>query len=450
MHLQLRYLFLTKEVVIMNFYRLRDLGAESYNRLLRRSEIDISEYIHLAREVIERVRKEGDDALLYYTDKFDGVTLEKKQLRVSAKEIEDAYGALDARTRDTLEYAAANIRKFHREQLPPEMWMKEIDEGILAGEKVTPLPDVCLYVPRGKGSFPSVMLMLGIPAVVAGVPRVVTCTPPGKNGTIETATLAAAYIAGVKEVYRVGGMQAIAAVAYGTETIPRCSKVLGPGNAYVNAAKRLLYGVLDVGLPAGPSEAIILADEEADPYLIALDMLIEAEHGPDSASLLVTHSQKIAEEIPVLVDRLLTELPEEKRSFAERVFQNYGGIVLTESLDDSVRFVNDYAPEHLEVLAAEPFALLPRIKNAGEILLGPHTPITLCNFLLGPNAILPTGSFARTYSGISVHDFLKRSSFGYVTPAGFSRVQDAARHFAEVEGFAAHAMAVRKRYSREK
>jgi len=433
----------------VNIYCLTEMKPEAYNKLLQRSELDISVYTSLAREVIERVRGEGDDALLYYTAKFDGVTLEKKQLRVTAEEIEDAYRALDTKTRDTLEYAAANIRKFHREQLPPEMWMKEIDEGIMAGEKCTPLADVCLYVPRGKGSFPSVMLMLGIPAVVAGVPRVVTCTPPGENGKIETATLAAAHIAGVREIYRVGGIQAVAAVAYGTETVPRCCKLLGPGNAYVNAAKRLLYGVLDVGLPAGPSEAVILADEEADPYLVSLDMLIEAEHGPDSASLIVTHSRELAEQVPAVAERLLTELPAEKRAFAEKVFANYGGIVLTESLDDSIRFVNEYAPEHLEVLTAEPFALLPRIKNAGEILLGPCTPITLCNFLLGPNAILPTGSFARTYSGISVHDFLKRSSFGYVTPAGFSRVQDSARHFAEVEGFAAHALAVRKRFKGE-
>lgn len=433
----------------MKLYRLADLAPEEYSRLLRRSEIDIAQYAPLAREVIERVRLEGDSALLYFTEKFDGITLKKEQLRVTDKEIEDACNALDARTRDTLEYAAANIKKFHQEQLPQEMWMKEIDNGILAGEKITPLPDVCLYVPRGKGSFPSVMLMLGIPAVVAGVPRVAACTPPGKDGKVDAVTLAAARIAGVGEIYRVGGMQAVAAVAYGTETIPRCCKIVGPGNAYVNAAKRLLYGVLDVGLPAGPSEAIILADEFADPRLVSLDMLIEAEHGPDSASLLVTHSPELAEKARSAVQRLLQELPAEKRAFAEAVFNNYGGIVLTESLDESVRFVNDYAPEHLEVLTAEPFALLPQIKNAGEILLGPATPITLCNFLLGPNAILPTGSFARTYSGVSVHNFLKRSSFGYVTSEGFSRIRDAACHFAEIEGFAAHAMAVRRRFAKE-
>jgi histidinol dehydrogenase len=367
----------------MNIYRLADMEKDAYSRLLRRSEIDISEYTPLAREVMERVRRDGDQALLHYTEKFDGIILERDRLRVSEEEIESAYKALDTKTKDTLEYAATNIRKFHQAQMPQEIWMKEIDEGILAGEKTTPLNDVCLYVPRGKGSFPSIMLMLGIPAIVAGVPRVVVCTPPGDEGKIEDTTLAAAYIAGVKEIYRVGGMQAVAAVAYGTETVPRCCKVMGPGNAYVSAIKRLLYGVIDVGLPAGPSEAVILADKAADPRIVALDMLIEAEHGPDSASLLVTHSQDLVGQIPALVEDNLKELPAQRRSFIEQVFQNYGGIVLTESLDESVDFVNDYAPEHLEVLTADPFALLTRLNNAGEILLGSHTPITLCNFQIG-------------------------------------------------------------------
>jgi histidinol dehydrogenase len=207
--------------------------------------------------------------------------------------------------------------------------------------------------------------------------------------------------------------------------------------------------VFDVGLPAGPSEAIILADEFADPQVVSLDMLIEAEHGPDSASLLVTHGEELAIKVRLQVERLMEELPARRRSFVERVFNNYGGIVLTENLDASVEFINDYAPEHLEVLTVEPFALLPRLKNAGEILLGPCTPITLCNFVLGPNAILPTGSFARSYSGVSVHDFLKRSSFGYVTPDGFAGLKDAAAHFAEIEGFAAHALAIKKRFVKE-
>ena len=412
-------------------------------KLLRRSETDISAHLPLAMEVINRVREEGDKALLDYTMKFDGISL-RKSLRVTEKEIE----RLLITGQPQLGYLAVcccQYKKFHREQLPPEMWLKEIDGGLLAGEKVTPISDVCLYVPRGKGSFPSVMLMLGIPAVIAGVPRIVVCTPPGAGGEVDALTLAAAHLAGIREIYRIGGMQAIAAVAYGTESIPRCRKVVGPGNAYVNAAKRLLYGVLDVGLPAGPSEAIILADEHADPRIVALDLLIEAEHGPDSSSLLVTHSRELAEAVARLMPEMLAKLPEEKRRFLETVFNNYGGIVLTATLEESIRFINDFAPEHLEILTADPFSVLPQIKNAGEILLGAFTPITLCNFLLGPNAILPTGSFAKTFSGVSVHDFLKRSSFGYVTPEGFDRVREAAVRFAEAEGFWAHAMAVRER-----
>lgn len=434
----------------MKLYRLSQLSEEEYRGLIQRSEADITVHLPLAQEVAEAVRTRGDEALLYYTRLFDGVELSRDRLKVPEEEMEKAWNKLDKKTRETLEYAAGNIRKFHREQLPREIWMKEIDRGILAGEKVTPIPSVSLYVPRGKGSFPSVMLMLGIPAVVAGVPRIAVCTPPGEGGEIEETTLGAAWLAGIKEVYQVGGMQAVAAVAYGTETVPRCRKILGPGNAYVNAARRLLYGVVDVGLPAGPSEAIILADGEAEPRLVALDLMIEAEHGPDSSALLVTPSGELAEKVQIEVRELLEALPPERRRFVESVFDGYGGIVLTESMDEAVEFVNAYAPEHMELITAEPFALLPRIQNAGEILLGPYTPITLCNFLMGPNAILPTGGFASTYSGLSVHDFLKRSSLGYVTEEGFNRVSEASSHFARMEGFVAHARAVEERKKRSK
>ncbi len=434
----------------MKIYELSKLTADELQALMRRAEVDVTEHASLAMEVMEKVRREGDKALLDYTEKFDGVRLEQSRIKVPPEEMAKAYANLKEKTRETLHYAADNIKKFHREQLPAEMWMKEIEKGILAGEKVTPISDVCLYVPRGKGSFPSVLLMLGVPAVLAGVPHIMVCTPPGQEGVIDETTLAAAHIVGIKDIYKIGGMQAVAAVAFGTETVPRCRKITGPGNAYVNAAKRLLYGVLDVGLPAGPSEAIIMADENADPHIVALDLLIEAEHGPDSASLLVTHSRSLAQEVSGRVAELLQSLPLQKRRFAENVFNGYGGIVLTDSLDESIDFVNEYAPEHLEVLTEEAFSLLPRLKNAGEILLGPYTPITLCNFVLGPNAILPTGAFAKTYSGVSVHDFLKRSSFGYATREGFARVKDRAEHFADTEGFSAHALAVSERFNDHK
>lgn len=432
----------------MKMYHLADLTREERQELMRRSEIDITSYASSALEIIEKVKREGDSALAEFTERFDGIKVDKNELKVPEKEIEKAPGEVDGEVLNAIETAAANIQKFHREQLPSQMWMREIVEGVLAGEKVSPISEVCLYVPHGKGSFPSVMLMLGVPAVLAGVPRIIVTTPPGEGGRIDPVTLAAAHTAGVKEIYKVGGAQAVAAAAFGTETIPRCRKLIGPGNVYVNAAKRLLYGVIDVGLPAGPSEAIILADENADPYLTSLDLLIEAEHGPDSASLLVTHSPGVAEEVLFNVDKLLPTLPQQKRSFVENVLNHYGGIVVTRDLQDSLDFVNEYAPEHLELFVEDPFTLLPRIENAGEILLGANTPITLCNFVLGPNAILPTGSFAKSFSGVSVHDFLKRSSFAHVTSEGLSSLGRAAVVLARAEGFSAHAMAVEQRLNR--
>jgi len=246
-------------------------------------------------------------------------------------------------------------------------------------------------------------------------------------------------------VFRVGGAQAVAALAYGTETIPRVAKIIGPGNVYVSAAKHLLHGTVDVGLPAGPSESMILADESADPLVVALDMLIEAEHGPDSAATLVTHHPPLAAAVAERMPVLLADLPEPRRGFCEHVFANWGGIVLTDSLAESISLVNDYAPEHMEMLVQEPFAVLEEVRNAGEILLGSATPITLANFSIGPNAILPTGGFARTFSPVSVRDYVKRSSICYVTPEGFSQLQGPAATLAEYEGFPAHVMAVRRR-----
>jgi len=243
----------------------------------------------------------------------------------------------------------------------------------------------------------------------------------------------------------VGGIQGVAAVAFGTETIPKCHKILGPGNSYVTAAKRVLSSYIDVGLPAGPSECIILADEHADPEKVALDWMIEAEHGPDSAALLVTHSAELVEKTVPIVERQLAKLSDKRREFVTTNLNTYGGAVITGSLEESVAFVNDYAPEHMEVMTERPFETLEKIKNAGEILLGDYTPVTLCNFVLGPNAILPTGGFAKTFSSVSVFDFLKRSSVGYATRAGFERVRGAAQAIAEVEGFETHALAVKER-----
>jgi histidinol dehydrogenase len=274
---------------------------------------------------------------------------------------------------------------------------------------------------------------------------VIVVTPPRPDGKADDASLVAAEICGVDEVYVVGGMQAVAALAYGTESIPKVNKIIGPGSSYVSAAKRLLYGTVDVGLPAGPSEAIILTDEHVDPRLAALDLLVEAEHGPESAALLVTHSRKVADAALAILPEYIAELPEWRRAFVSNVLSNYGGIVLTESLEESIAFVNEYAPEHLEVLVKDPFIVLNKIQNAGEILLGELTPIPTANYALGLNAILPTGGFAKTFSSVSVWDFLKRTGVGYLSREGYERLQGAVATLADYEDFPAHAFAIRKR-----
>lgn len=429
----------------MNIYKLAELSEEKKNFIMKRAETDISEHMKLAKEVSDDIRDRGDKAVLEYTAKFDRVVLSQDRIKVRPEEIEAGYARLDIETREAIEYAAKNIRNFHEKQMPEEMWFTEVDKGLLVGEKTTPIVDVCLYVPRGKGSFPSVLLMLGVPAIVAGVEKIVVVTPPNEKGDVDDAILAAAKIIGIKDIYKVGGIQAVASVAFGTETIPKCHKIIGPGNSYATAAKRVLANYIDAGLPAGPSECIILADEKADPEKVALDWMIEAEHGPDSAALLVTNSAELVEKAAKIVERQLEKISPKRQEFVTTNFNTYGGAIITESLEESIDFVNDYAPEHMEVMTEKPFEILPKIKNAGEILLGDYTPVTLCNFVLGPNAILPTGQFAKTYSSVSVMDFLKRSSVGYASKEGFEMVRDYAYRFATVEGFDTHGLAVKER-----
>lgn len=429
----------------MNIYKLSEMSAEKREFIMKRAELDISEQMKIAKEVSDDIRVRGDEAVLEYTEKFDKVKLTADRMKVKPEEIENGYNNLDIETREALEYAVKNIRDFHSKQMPEEIWFTEVDKGLLVGEKTTPIVDVCLYVPRGKGSFPSVLCMLATPAVVAGVEKIVVVTPPNEQGNVDDAILAAAKIIGVSEIYKVGGIQAVASVAYGTETIPKCHKIIGPGNAYATAAKRVLANYIDSGLPAGPSECIILADENADPEKVALDWMIEAEHGPDSAALLVTNSEELVNKAVKIVERQLKKISDKRREFVTTNFNTYGGAIITDSLEESIEFVNDYAPEHMEVMTKEPFVVLPKIKNAGEILLGDYTPVTLCNFVLGPNAILPTGQFAKTYSSVSVLDFLKRSSVGYASRDGFEMVRDYAYKIATVEGFDTHGLAVKER-----
>jgi len=430
---------------MIQLWELNKLSDDVRQKIMTRSETDIRDLLPLAQEIIDRVQTEGDSAVVDYTQRYDAKDFSAEMLKATPEDFRRARESLSPRLIEAIEHAHENIKRFHAEQLPEKMWFTEIQPGIMAGEKVSPVASTGLYVPRGKGAFPSVMIMLAAPAKVAGVPKIVVVTPPRPDGKADDASLVAAEVCGVDEVYVVGGMQAVAALAHGTGTIPRVAKIIGPGSSYVTAAKRLLYGVVDVGLPAGPSESIILTDEHANPRLAAIDLLVEAEHGPDSAAILVTHSREVAEEALRVLPEYISLLPEWRREFVETVLSNYGGIMLTGSLEESIAFVNAYAPEHLEVMVEDPFVTLNKLENAGEILLGPLTPIPTANYALGLNAILPTGGFAKSFSSVSVWDFLKRSGVGYLSKEGYQRLQEDVALLADYEGFPAHAQAIRVR-----
>lgn len=427
----------------INRYVLDDLTPAARQALMRRVRADHGSVEDTVRQIIDDVRCEGDQALVRHTERLDKVRLPLDGIRVTESEFATAEKSLDPRLEEALRAAVANIREHHRAQLPRASWMHEVLPGVVAGERWTPVASVGLYVPRGKGSFPSVMTMLCTPASIAGVPDIAVCTPPGVDGTVDAASLFAAQLCGVTTVYKVGGAQAVAALAYGTDTVRRVEKILGPGNQYVSAAKRLLYGEVDPGPPAGPSESIILCDESADPQLVARELLVEAEHGPDSAVLLVTHAAQLAETVAALIPQLLAELPPQRRGYCEQVLAGYGGIVHTRDFAESVAFVNDWAPEHLRVLVANPFEVLPRILHAGEVLLGDNTSIPFGNFAIGVNAILPTGGMARSQSCVGVLDFMKRSGFAYLTDEGVASIGPIAVELATYEDFPAHAAAAR-------
>jgi histidinol dehydrogenase len=411
--------------------------------LLSRSVADLSAFCERAKPIIEAVRSEGDGALRRFAQQYDGVTVSQMTIRADESEFEDAERQVPGKVISAIKHAIDNIRRFHQAQKPEEMWLKEIEPGIWVGDRHVHIDSVACYVPRGKGSFPSVLNMTAIPAKVAGVPRIVVITPPGPDGRVDAGTLVAARHVGITEVYKCGGAQGVAAVAYGTQTVPKCLKIVGPGSPWVLAAKQLLSHLIDPGIPAGPSESIVLADDTADGALAALDLLIEAEHGSDSCVYLVTGSRRVVQEALEALPTYWQQMDPQRAEFSRRVLTGAaGGIVLTRDFSAAIDFVNAFAPEHLEVLAAEPMGVLGRIRNAGEVLLGKHTPITLGNYLLGINAVLPTGGHAKTLSPLSVFDFMKRISVGHVTQQGYARVAEDAHTLATYEGFDAHARAV--------
>lgn len=429
----------------VSLHELARLDAEGRQALLSRVEDDLAPFIAGATPIIDRVKSEGDAALAEFGRQFDKAELTEDRIAATPDDFGRAQRTLDPAVKESIAFAAEGIRRFHQRQMPESMWIEEIRPGAFAGERWRPIPSVACYVPRGKGAFPSVALMTTVPAVVAAVPRVVIVTPPGPDGEVDDATLVAAEAAGVTEVYKCGGAQAVAAVAYGTATVPRVDKIVGPGSPWMIAAKRILADRIDPGIPAGPSEAIVLADGSADGRLAALDLIIESEHGDDSSAYLVTDSRAVAEAAMAAIPEFWGQMGAERIEYSSAVLGGArGGVVLAPDMDAAIAFVNDYAPEHLHLHTADPWETLGSIEHAGEVLMGRHAPLVLGNFVLGPNAVLPTGGSARTWSALSVFDFLKRISIGYVTEQGYRTLAPHARRLALYEGFDGHANAISK------
>lgn len=429
----------------INFFIWNETDEPTKTRLLRRSQVAIESVVEAVKPIIADVKARGDAALIDCARKFEKAEL--TSIRATEDEFAAAEKALPEELKAAIRHCAGNVRTFHEEQMArvEKPWMVEIEPGVMAGEKVTAIESVGLYVPRGKGAFPSALYMLALPARIAGVSEIAVVTPPRPDGRADDATLFTARLCGIENVYKAGGAQAIAALAYGTETIKPVRKVVGPSSPYAAAAKKLLADIIDPGMPAGPSEAIVLADGSADPYNTCLDILNEAEHGADSAVLLITHDKPLAQFVQQNLPGIIAELPEPHRSICASVMSDCGGIVLSESLQQSIDLCNRYAPEHLHLKVKDHESILPLLQHAGEILIGEYTPSTLGNYGIGVNHVLPTGGWAHTYSCTSVWDFLKRTSLSHVTREGFEGLKQSVLTLTDYEGFPAHGDVLRKR-----
>ena len=423
---------------MMKLYRLEDLTPDQILNRDLRAEQDVEEVVDA---IIADVRARGDAALRDYALRFDGARLE--ELEVSAQEMDQALADADPYFLDTLRMAAANIEAFHRRQLRDSFVMTEQD-GVILGQKYTTVERAGVYVPGGTAAYPSTVLMDVIPARVAGVPEIVMTTPAGRDGRVDPAILAAAAVAGVTRIFKTGGAQAVAALAYGTESVPAVDKIVGPGNIYVATAKRKVYGKVGIDMIAGPSEILVLADGGCSPAWVAADLLSQAEHDRLASPVLVTDSEALALAVQAEVEAQLDALP--RRDIARASVETGGKIILCGSLDQAVDVCNIIAPEHLELCVEDPFALLGRIKNAGSIFLGRNVPEALGDYFAGPNHTLPTSGTARFSSPLGVDDFVKRSSFIYYTREALGRVKDRIAGFAEAEGLHAHARSVTIRY----
>ena len=417
---------------------------ETANDLIKRSQADISEVLNIVSDILKDVKENQDEAVKRYTAKFDKAELD--DLQVSKDEIKEAYDNLDKNLIEALKRASANIEKFHKAQIPEE-WFMEVNTGITAGQIIRPINSVGCYIPGGRAAYPSSILMEVIPAKIAGVERIICCTPPGADGKIMDAILVAADLAGADEIYKCGGSQAIAAMAYGTESIEKVEKIVGPGNVFVTGAKKLVYGDVDIEFPAGPSEVLILCDNTAIPEYLAHDFLSQAEHDPNASCFLVTDDEEIADNAKDLIEEFAKEA--QRREIIEESLEKHGHIILCENMEDAIDFTNTYAPEHLIISTADDKAVLDKIKNAGSIFLGKYSPVAAGDYGSGTNHVLPTGGGAKMYSGLSTEAFLKKPTVQTLTREGIEELSKTVIPIAEYEGFYAHANSVKVRLDKK-
>ena len=443
----------------MKIVKAREVGEREVERLLTKAafdEVELNPKIResnrklfgrdmsaaeLVRQIVGDVRRDGDKAVIHYTKLIDRVELTPENLLVSEAEFEAAEQAADSAVVASLRKAAENVRRYHQEQ-KPNSWMTYRDQGSILGQSIIPLDRVGIYVPGGTAAYPSSVIMNAVPAVVAGVREIIMMVPP-KNGKINPYVLLAARAAGVKKIYKIGGAQAIAAMAFGTETVPRVDKITGPGNIFVTLAKKEVYGHVDIDMLAGPSEILIVADKTADPVYTAADMLSQAEHDPLASSIVITDDEELAGKVAVEAAQQLAKLP--RREIAQASIDRNGLIVVAEDMMQAMRFANVSAPEHMELLTAQPFQLLPYVRHAGAVFLGAYSPEPLGDYFAGPNHVLPTGGTARYYSVLNVETFMKRTSIISYTQPALAAVSDDIIRLAETEGLQAHANAIRLR-----
>lgn len=423
----------------MIFKRLEDMKDEDLRGLLSR-EVGIEDVLPGVNEIVMEVASRGDRALFEYTKKFEGAKLD--DLRVSREEIDAAYEATDDKLIVALSGSAENIFAFHYMQRDHDFWMTEVSPGVSVGQKVVPLDSVGAYVPGGRAAYPSSALMNVIPAKVADVPRIVVCTPPKEDGSVTPLTIVAADMAGADEIYKLGGAQAIAAMGFGTESIDRVHKIVGPGNIYVTAAKMLMRGTVEIDFPAGPSEVLIIADRTADPGVIAADMIAQAEHDPKSLSVLVTTDELLASAV---AEELGAQAASAARGEIVEQSLDHSAILVAVDLDEALDFSNAFAPEHLEIITIDPMEVLRYVRHAGSVFLGRYTPVAAGDYASGTNHVLPTSGYARLFSGLNVDHFTKKLTVQMITEDGLLGLEDTIITLAEAEGLKAHAESVRKR-----